>query len=655
MSLHSPQEGKFLVLDEDQIDVIVSLPEDEQARWLLLEEHPEFKGFWLVNGFHPDFFFDLEDIIGSYCTVAPAELERFFDTADEAGYYVGFIESPEHILESYAHLSDTPPVSINSTMAGTVNGFLPWQGQAINFLKDISGKAIHSTGTGKTAVATGLIKYHSERQNFDICLYVCKAHNKIGTQRKLMQLGDIESTILDASTAAKRASMYADLYRRLEDGERLVLITNYEKFREDEEAFKLLAADRDLMCIYDEMPTRLSNRDTLLYKSVLRTVWKTQTDEPNSTPNPLKSKHRVKSYRAYELTATPIENDPEGDYNCTRLVDPTVFGSVRDFRDEYVARFNYFDEYKPEAWHNLDKMALKQAHITHVVNKNDPDVAKYFPKDHYEPIIIDWDPRDRRVYDTLIGKATKLVNTNLEEANVLALIGVMQMMCDMPSMINASAASREAWMQEMDGFMGDDEDAPIVKGSSVAWELIQAIGKKLIDANHTKLIMLRDILLDKHPDDKCLVYTTWNDLQIPTLSRYLTDWGVDHVTYTGTGKQKQAAQDHFRREDSCRVFLSSDAGSDSWDAEMAAVGIDYNLPWKYSTRVQRWNRRNRVNSPHKFQYAYGLIMADSIEDRKEQIIARKQGYHQTVYEGKVNEAALSARMTRADLLYILGV
>lgn len=649
------RQDRFIVFDDPaDIEAITSLPDDEMARYLVLEEHPEFGGYWLVNGFNNDFFFDLESIIGSYCTVSPFGLDEFLAAAGQAGYYVAFLDPPERILTAFEHLSDVPPVSINSTMQGTVNGFLPWQAQAVNFLKDISGKAIHSTGTGKTAVATGLIKYHLGQKTFDICVYVCKAHNKIGTQRKLKQLGDIESIILDASKPDKRAAMYADLFRRLEEGERLVLITNYEKFREDEEAFKLLVADRDLMCIFDEMPTRLSNRETQLYGSVLRTIWKTKTDTPSSTPNPLQSKKRVKSYRAYELTATPIENDPEGDFNATRLIDPTVFGTVGEFRSEYVARYNFFDENKPESWHNLDKMALKQAHITHVVNKKDPDVAKFFPKDHYEPIIIDWDPRDRRIYDMLTGKASALVKTSLDESNVLALIGVMQMMCDMPSMINASAASREDWINEMELYVGDDEYAPGARGSSVAWEMLQAVGKTLIDANHTKLATLRDILLDKHPDDKALVYTTWNNLQIPTLSRYLTDWGIEHVTYTGTAKQKQLAQDHFRSEDACRVFLSSDAGSDSWDAEMAAVGIDYNLPWKYSTQVQRWNRRNRVNSPHEFQYAYGLIMADSVEDRKQQIVSRKKGYHEALYEGKINEAAISARMTKKDLLDILG-
>ncbi len=98
-------------------------------------------------------------------------------------------------------------------------------------------------------------------------------------------------------------------------------------------------------------------------------------------------------------------------------------------------------------------MALSQAHVTHVVNKADPDIAKFFPRAIAEPIVIDWHPKDRRIYDVLTGKVKELIETDFEEANVLSLIGVMQMMCDAPSMIDASAANRESYEKELAGFI----------------------------------------------------------------------------------------------------------------------------------------------------------------------------------------------------------
>ena len=662
--------ASYTVLDDEQVEYIASLSKEEQDRYLVLDEHPDFEGQWIVNGFDPGFFFDFEGILGPYRVVSPATLMEFLALARDLGYHVAFGESPERILDAYAHLNEPPPFSLNSHMEGTINGFLPWQVQGFNYLKDLSGgKAIWSTGTGKTALAAALIRYHNESSNVNLTFYLAKAHNKINTQRKLKKLADVDSIVLDHSAAKslglkftaetteadKRAAVYVELYRKLQAGEKLVLITNYEKFREDEIALKILCEDNDTLFIWDEMPTRLSNRDTQLYHSVLRCIWKTSKDTDTSVPNPLKSKFRVKSYRGYELTATPIENDPEGDFNCTRLLDPSVFGTAEGFKAEFAATYNYFNPNKVDSWHKLDKMSLKQAHITHIVNKKDPDVAKFFPKTLPEVVYIDWNPKHRKVYDTLTGKATKLLEINFDsQQNILALIGVMQMMCDAPSMINESAKNRAQYEMLLSAYIEDEDgEEPDPHGSGVALDLILALGKELADDGHTKHEALREILLDKHAGEKGLVYTSFGPMLLPILSRKLDEWGVKHVVYAGTPKQRQDAQDRFRTDDSVRVFLSSDAGADSIDMEMAQFGVDFDLPWKYTTRIQRWNRANRAGAKWDMQYFYSLCMANSIEDRKLEIIETKQGYHEAVYEGIVNEAALSSRMTRDDLYYIL--
>jgi hypothetical protein len=49
---------------------------------------------------------------------------------------------------------------------------------------------------------------------------------------------------------------------------------------------------------------------------------------------------------------------------------------------------------------------------------------------------------------------------------------------------------------------------------------------------------------------------------------------------------------------------------------------------------------------------YTLMMADSVEDRKLEIIQRKEGYHKQVFKG-VSEQSDSARMSQQDLRYIL--
>jgi hypothetical protein len=47
------------------------------------------------------------------------------------------------------------------------------------------------------------------------------------------------------------------------------------------------------------------------------------------------------------------------------------------------------------------------------------------------------------------------------------------------------------------------------------------------------------------------------------------------------------------------------------------------------------------------------MMADSIESRKEEIINKKLGYHKGIFKGEISEEAVSSRMTKEDLHYIL--
>ena len=104
-------------------------------------------------------------------------------------------------------------------------------------------------------------------------------------------------------------------------------------------------------------------------------------------------------------------------------------------------------------------------------------------------------------------------------------------------------------------------------------------------------------------------------------------------------------------DDSIQVFLSSDMGSDSLSLEQANVVIHYDLPWKWSTYIQRQNRVHRVVSEYETVRFYTLMMADSIEDRKKSIIEKKSAYHAQVFSHDL--AQHDGQITQEDLRYIL--
>jgi SNF2 family DNA or RNA helicase len=623
------------VLDDNLIDQIAS---GEAERWLILEEHPDFPGRWLVQSLRKGFIFDFEDVVGAYRSVAPATLEAFLERAYDLDYEVAFGEEPTKILKTYEALNDQPSVSIKSHLPGTTNGLLPFQVQGFNFLKDLEGGvALWSTGTGKGVIAAALIKYHIELADFDTALVVVKGHNKINIQRSLFRLAEIDAVLFDGPK--KRRQEIAVGLRKAPPG--TVVVTNYEKLRIDQQELRPLFEDSRILLIWDEMPTKLKSRQTQLYKSIRSLLYR-KADL---------SERRPKELRQWMLSATPIENDPEDWYNCVRLVAPGIYGSIKDFRDEYVASYSFFG-HQPEKWQKLDKLGLKAAHITHEVDKASPDIARQFPEVIEEPFYIDWDSNLRVVYDLLTAKAKEDFDL-FDNENVLALISVMQMLCDAPSMVSNSAARREAYETALDDFMqGWTKTPPVKKGSEVARKLQQHLVRPLVDDSHTKLETLRSLITEDHANEKILVFSAFGNALLPILEHHLNSWNVGYVRYDGTAKEKQIAQDYFQNESFCQVFLSSDKGSDSLSLEQASVVIHYDLPWKWSTLVQRQNRVHRVISEHEKVRYYSLLMANSVEERKLEIIQKKKGYHEEIFKG-ISDQAESARMTASDLRYIL--
>jgi hypothetical protein len=637
---------KYRLVDEALLETLESPAERE--RFLFLEDHHEFPGFWKVNCFDPAFFFDLQEIIGSYRAVAPADLEGFLEEADKLGYEVAFFKDPVSIFDAYEALNDPPPFEINSVFEDTIGGFLPFQLQGFNFLKDLpAGVAMWDTGTGKTVVASAITKYRLQKQDTDYIWFVAKAHNKTNTQRALKRLVDIDSLVVQGKRE-RRIAWYDEIAA---GNTPPVTILNYEQFRDDHDLIVPFFEETRVFAVWDEMPNKLRSRDSALYKRLCETLYVTKK-ERKPTTRVASAISRPKALHELMLSATPIESHPENWFNCVRILDPSIYGSVSAFRGQYVASYNWFNRRKPERWHKLDKMGMKAARIVHQVDKSNPDIAKYFPEALEIPVYIDWGS-NRAIYDKLAKAADD------EEVNPLALMTVLQMFCDAPSLLTDSAALYEAWENALEAW--EEGDQPKQKGSLTAIELVEQLGvEKFTNAGHTKLDSLYEHVVEKHPDEKICVFAALKTGLITpgqdergVLAECFEEWNVPYVVYNGTEKQKQAAEDAFMSDPKIRVFLSSDMGSDSLNLHEGSVVIDYDLPYEWARKIQRHNRIHRVTSKYATVRYYTFMMANSMEERKQEIIEQKKAYHDGVFKGGIASKSVSARMTKQEMLYVL--
>jgi hypothetical protein len=187
--------------------------------------------------------------------------------------------------------------------------------------------------------------------------------------------------------------------------------------------------------------------------------------------------------------------------------------------------------------------------MTHQVDKSDPDIACMFPRVVEEPIYIDWHPSDRKAYNELqrIAEATaERAANDPEERGLTAIqmIGVLQMICDAPAMVQKSADARVEFERLLMESIEADEDTDgiVVSGAEAALLLVENLPQPLTNINCQKLKKLKEILIDKHSGSKAIVFTTWGGYGLPELEAAFEEWGVTYATFkvqTSKGKRRK--------------------------------------------------------------------------------------------------------------------
>jgi len=588
---------------------------EEQEKAIFLEQHPIYPAYLLANSTDPLFPHTLKDQIGEYRTVHKLQMESFSDEAEKKGYKSLLLL--EGLRLELDHLDDPYPFELSVQLK-------KFQIRGFNYTKDKPVAFINwSTGTGKSVYAVARAKYLLETEQIDKVVVLSKRHNKINWQRTFERIGNLQaSTDLEGkgSSAAARRAARAETYANSK-----VFVINYEKMKfrptrtsktlagqkttvvSSGDGQELLAAlkGKRVLWIWDEMTNKMKSMQTGWYKGAQRLT-------KACTPT-----HVI-------LTAKKIDTDPENIYSCIKIVDPTIWPSKSVFRSMYAKSFSTWNPYQVAVWDRsrLPEIGMRIAHFTHIANKyTDPDIRAEFPEDHWEDILIDMSDQDRKLYDLI---ANELANSLAEDGILANRLAPLQAVCNNPLALA-------------------EIDSPLAE---LAQEKFQ-----LTDRYSAKLETLQDLL--EQIEGKAVLFSAYTTLGTKMLVPYLIKWGYSFVIYDGTPTQMQAAHDRFRTDESIKIFLSSDKGSDSIDLEQASTVINYDLPWNHSTLVQRVNRISRLTSDALHVYFFNLIMADTMEERRLKVLEQKRLMEEAVDTHVSEQSDLISNSEITDLRWLL--
>jgi SNF2 family DNA or RNA helicase len=145
---------------------------------------------------------------------------------------------------------------------------------------------------------------------------------------------------------------------------------------------------------------------------------------------------------------------------------------------------------------------------------------------------------------------------------------------------------------------------------------------------------------------KIVLFSEWTTM-LGLIEQRIERFGLDYVRLDGSVPQKKRQQlvHQFQRDPTCRLFLTTNAGSTGLNLQAANTVINVDLPWNPAVLEQRIARAHRMGQKNPVQ-VYVLVTEETIEEKLLGTLSAKHGLALAVLdmESDVREVALASGM-----------
>jgi SNF2 family DNA or RNA helicase len=352
-----------------------------------------------------------------------------------------------------------------------------------------------------------------------------------------------------------------------------------------------LLQDKSVLYIKDEGPAKMgASRTSQMYK--FNAMFCNQV-----------RKHGL--LKVIDLSATPLDRDPEGFFNVMRLSVPEIAGTVQEFNRDHIVGLDYYGN--PVGFKNLSpeltqigkkSLQTKFSSVLLTKSKTDPDVVKFFPETIEDHSFVRMTPSLAEFY-------WKIVNTYSDPENDRALFTVMRQLVSHPCSLLTSqgGVTRDIVSKAPQGFL----------------EALEPPKLPLL------LHRLQNVVAGQQ--SQAVIFTFFGQTVLPLLYKRLTDEGYSVTLNHGqlSAEQRSINLKAFRHG-YFQIFLTSDAGARGINIPNCAYVELWEAPLKHSTQVQRINRISRLSSQHSTIFAHTYIVRDSIEEPILEMMLQRKGY-----------------------------
>jgi len=187
------------------------------------------------------------------------------------------------------------------------------------------------------------------------------------------------------------------------------------------------------------------------------------------------------------------------------------------------------------------------------------------------------------------------------------------------------------WRSRFEDFEDEDEDAsdedasdkaagvgegaaPLVQHLAEACRSLPSTAElERHDSKFATFVSALHSLFRKHPAEKVVVFSTFRST-LRYLARRLAAKGIGCEMIHGAVEDRQSVLERFQSNESVRVLLSSEVGSEGIDLQFCRTVVNDDLPWNPMRVEQRIGRVDRLGQAAESVMILNLLHRDAIDD-----------------------------------------
>jgi superfamily II DNA or RNA helicase len=369
-------------------------------------------------------------------------------------------------------------------------------------------------------------------------------------------------------------------------------ITNYEKLKPD---LDLIAAWAPELVIVDEAQ-RVKNWNTIAARAL----------------------KRIDSSYGVVLTGTPLENKLEELISIVQFVDQHRLGPTWKLLHEHQVK----DEAgRVTGYTALEKIGQTLAPL--MIRRRKSEVLRQLPSRTDQNFLVPMTEMQMEYHKENADEVRKIVQrwrktkflSDKDQRRLMISLQNMRMSCNSTYLLD----------QETDHGVKADE-----------------------------LAALFDELFAE-PEAKAVVFSQWTRTHDIVIRR-LEARGLGYVSFHGgvPSEQRPALVERFRDDPTCRVFLSTDAGSTGLNLQHASTLVNMDLPWNPAVLEQRIARIHRMGQTRPVQ-VINFVSKGTIEEGMLSVLAFKRSLSEGILDGGSGEISLGGSRLNRFMKDVEGV